>query len=214
LLREEISLMRQFLKSTAIRRFDDRWLFLTAALALVYALPPLAPPLKAEKTVEQKADAPAGPVEILRDFQLLPPEVDRIRRAILSAAMTGQIEALRVPVEMNEIPPIFAKDKVGDPVAYWKKVSADGNGREILAVLIQLFRTGYVRKATTGGELYIWPYFAEMPLDKLTAAQEVELLTLVPPSRYKTMKASGRYDHYRIGIAANGTWHFFHDHAD
>lgn len=204
--------MRQFLKTTVIRRFLGRRLFLTAALALVYALPPLAPPLKAEKTAEQKADAPMGAVEILRDFQMLPAEVDRMRRAILDAAITGRIEALRVPVEMNEIPPIVAKDRVGDPIAHWRKISGDGNGREILAVLIQLFRTGYVRKATkSDGELYIWPYFAELSMDKLTEAQEVELLTLVTPDRFKAMKASGRYDHYRIGIAANGTWHFFHD---
>ena len=45
--------------------------------------------------------------------------------------------------------------------------------------------------------------------DKLTPAQEVELLTIVPPARLKAMKASGHYDHYRVGIAHDGTWHFF-----
>ena len=207
--------MRQSQGSIAIRRLKIPTLFLAVALGLVYALTPLVPPLRAEKTAKEKADFPSGSLEILRDFSVLPPEVDRIRRAILTAAMSGDIDAMRVPIEMNEIPPIVARDKVADPIRYWRKVSGDGDGREILAILIQLFRTGFVKKhAAMGEELYIWPYFAELPIGKLSPAQQVELLTIVSPQRLKAMQASGRYDYYRIGIAQNGTWHFFHDHVD
>ena len=204
--------MRQPPRSIAIRRLRFPALFLAAALCLVHALTPLFPPLRAEKTAKEKADAPNGSVEILRDFSLLPPEVDRMRRAILTAAMSGNIEAMRVPVEMNEIPPIVAREKVADPIGYWRKISGDGEGREILAILIQLFRTGFVKKRiATGEDLYIWPYFAELPMAKLSPAQEVELLTLISPQRLNLMRASGRYDHYRLGITQNGIWHFFHD---
>ncbi len=207
--------MRKPYQSTTIRRLGILILFLTAALGLVYVLPSLVPPLKAEKRVNQKAEVQNKPVEILRDTTKLPPEVDRMRRAILAAAMSGEIASMRVPVEMNEIKPIVSLEKVADPIAHWKAISGDGEGREILATIIQLFRTGYVRKAAgTGDEIYVWPYFAEIPIDRLTPAQEVELLTIVSPARLKAMQASGKYDHYRIGIAHDGTWHYFVDQED
>ncbi len=202
--------MRKPQASPVIRRLGIPLLFLTAALGLVYALPLVIPPVKAGKTVNEKAGAQNSGAEILRDNSILPEAVGRIRAAMLSAAMSGEIEALRVPVEMNEIPPMVATEKISDPVAYWKKIARDGEGREIMAIMVELFRTGFVRKAPgTGDEMYIWPYFAEVPLDKLTPSQEVELLTLVTPDQLKAMRVSGKYDHYRIGIAHDGTWHFF-----
>jgi hypothetical protein len=57
--------------------------------------------------------------------------------------------------------------------------------------------------------LYVWPYFAEVPLDKLSPAQEVELLRLVSPAALKDMRSSGKYTHWRIVIGADGTWHSF-----
>ncbi len=207
--------MRLPYMSATIRRLGIPMLFLASALGLVYALPSSISPLKAEKRVNQKAELADKPVEILRDVRILPAEVNRTRQAILAAAMSGDIDSMRVPIEMNEIPPIVAREKVADPIAYWKTLSGDGEGREILAILVKLLRTGFVEKhAGTGDALYVWPYFAEIPTDALTPAQEVELLTLVSPSQFKAMKASGRYDHYRIGIAHDGTWHYFIDQAD
>jgi len=204
--------MRRQSKHSMIRRFKIPMLFLTAVLGLVYASPFQTSPLKAEKRVNQKAAAANEAVEILRDAAFLPPEVDRMRRAILSAASSGDIAEMRVPIEMNEIPPIVAPDKPSDPIAYWNAISGDGEGRDILATFIRLFRAGYTRNAAgTDDELYVWPYFAEMPIDSLTPAQEVELLTIVSPERFNAMKASGRYDFYRIGIGHDGTWHFFVD---
>ncbi len=55
----------------------------------------------------------------------------------------------------------------------------------------------------------MWPYFAEVALDKLSPAQEVELLRLVPPAAVKDMRAAGKYSHWRIVIGADGTWHSF-----
>jgi hypothetical protein len=178
-------------------------------------LPSLVLPLKAEKAVNQRADAAKSAPEILRDVEILPSEVNRTRRAILEAAMSGNIDSMRIPIEMNEIPPILAREKLADPIAHWRAISGDGEGREILATLVQLFRAGFFHKnAGAGDAIYVWPYFAEMPLKALTPAQEVELLTIVPPERLKAMKAAGRYDHYRIGIGHDGTWHYFVDQVD
>ena len=187
--------------------------FLAMAGMLVYGVPDLMPPLRAEKTAAEKVlPAPAvnKDVEVLRDISTLPPQVARMRGAILSAAATGEVENLRVPIDMNELPPMLAAEKIKDPMAYWREISGDGQGREVMATLIQLFRTGFARKgAGTENELYVWPYFAEMPLNALTPAQQVELLTIVPPARMKEMREKGTYDHFRIAIAKDGTWHSF-----
>ena len=202
--------MRMLQASPVIRRLGVPLLFLAVALSLVYALPSGVPAVKAGKTVIAKADTENTAHQILRDDAILPEAVGRIRAAMLAAAMSGDIEALRIPVEMNEIAPMLAKEKVPDPVAYWRTISGDGQGREIMAIMVELLRTGFVRKAAgTGDEMYVWPYFAEIPLHALTPTQEVELLTLVTPERLKAMQLSGKYDHYRIGIAHDGTWHFF-----
>ena len=73
---------------------------------------------------------------------------------------------------------------MGDPVAYWKKISGDGEGREVLAALAEILDAGYVTvplgRDLENNRIYVWPYFAEVPLRKLTPAQQVELLRLVP----------------------------------
>jgi hypothetical protein len=202
--------MRQTDKNTSIQHLTYLMLFLAAVLCLVYAFPALIPMSKAENAASGKPTQGNTAPEILRDTSILPASVARMRSTILSSATTGNIESMRVPVDMNEIPPMLGAEKVPDPVAFWKKASGDGEGREMMAILVQLFRTGFVRKTTgPGQEMYIWPYFAEVPLDKLTPAQEVELLTLVSPARMKEMRAKGKYDHYRIGIGQDGVWHFF-----
>lgn len=187
--------------------------FLALAGILVYGVPLLVPPLKAEKAPQEKALPEGGGnkvVEVLRDVSTLPPEVARMRAAILAAAASGDVEKLRVPIDMNELPPMLAAEKVGDPMAYWRKISGDGQGREVMAALIELFRAGFAKRTgKPGDEMYVWPYFAEVPIDKLTPAQEVELLTLVPPARLKQMREKGRYDYWRLAIAYDGTWHSF-----
>jgi hypothetical protein len=191
--------------------------FLAMAAGLVHGFGPAlagdkarGAPAKSEATAPMPDAEPAGKQEILRDPSALPPAVQRMRAAILTAAMSGDVEALRVPIEMNEIPPIFAKETGGDPISHLKSSSGDGEGREIMAILVEILRTGCIRKkAQTGEEMFVWPYFAEVSLKELTPGQQVELFTLVPVARAKDMIASGQYDHFRLGIAADGTWHFF-----
>lgn len=201
-----------FRHNVLIRPVHGLTLFLAAAFTLVHALILHATPVKAENNADGKASGTTDTVEILRDPNILPDSVQRIRHAMIVAAMTGEIQSMRVPIEMNEIPPIISSDKVSDPIEHWKKISGDGQGREILSILIKLFRSGFVREAPgSDDEMFIWPYFAKLPIGELTAAQQVELLTVVSPERFKMMQASGVYDYYRIGIAHDGTWHYFID---
>jgi hypothetical protein len=133
-----------------------------------------------------------------------------MRQAILRAAASGSIERLRVPIGMNELPPTFGKGRVSDPVAYLRSVSADGNGREILAILYSLLTTGYaIANPGTKNEMIVWPYHALLPPGSLTPSQEVELYRFLPPARFKEMVARGKYGFYSIGIAPDGVWHYF-----
>lgn len=162
----------------------------------------------AEKPAEKAQATPD--VRLGRDVSQLPEEVQRMRRAILEAAASGDIEQLRVPIEMNELPPFFGKDAGKDPIAHFKAVSGDGQGREILAILVELLTTGHaIRDAGTGKDMIVWPYHAEIPLDSLTPGQEVELYRLISPAALKEMREKGRYTHYRLGIGLDGVWHFF-----
>jgi hypothetical protein len=81
----------------------------------------------------------------------------------------------------------------------------------VLAALSLILEAGYVA-LPLGPDLennlhYVWPYFAEWPLDRLTPRQEVELLRLVSPAAARTMKEQGKYTHWRLVIGADGTWH-------
>jgi hypothetical protein len=147
----------------------------------------------------------------------LPAPVLEMREAILSAVASGNIEDLRHAFELNELKPDlgpeFGRDGMTDPVAYWKQISGDGEGREILAILAAVLEAGYVTvplgRDLENNSIYVWPYFAEVALDRLRASQEVELLRLVSPSAAKAMKAAGTYSSWRVAIGADGTWHAF-----
>jgi hypothetical protein len=149
-------------------------------------------------------------IQLGRDVSKLPSEVQRMRQAILKAATTGEIEELRLPIDMNELPPMFAKERVPDPIAYLKSVSADGNGREMLAILYNLLTTGYaIKDAGTKNEMIVWPYHAAIPLSGLSPSQEVEIYRFLTPARVKEMAAAGKYSYYSIGIGRDGVWHYF-----
>jgi hypothetical protein len=169
----------------------------------------------------------------------LPGAVEDMREAILSAVRSGNIEDLRYAYELNELKPDLGPDlgpdlraglgrdlgsdrgsnpgfepkPIGDPVAYWRRISGDGAGREILAILATLLEGGYVTLALgrdlENDRVYVWPYFAEVPLAGLSPAQEIDLLRLVPPARAAEMKAAGKYTYWRLAIGADGTWHSF-----
>jgi hypothetical protein len=153
------------------------------------------------------------PLKIHYGTEDLPGPVREMREMMLSAVQSGEIEELRHLYDGSDIKPDLGTLSAGDPVANWKRVSGDGNGREVLAALSLILEAGYVvlplGRDLENNRLYIWPYFAEVPIDKLTPAQEVELLRLVPPAAAKNMREKGAYTHWRLAIGADGTWHSF-----
>jgi hypothetical protein len=147
--------------------------------------------------------------KVLYDFNALPNPVKHMLEQIASAAQSGEIEALRPVFESNELKPMVATDYVDDPIAFWKKASADGTGRDVLAAMLNTMSSGYVRASQGKDEMFVFPYFAEVDLAKLTPAQEVELYRIVPPADALAMKKAGKYTGYRLGISPTGVWQYF-----
>ncbi len=187
------------------------------AFALVYAVggktteqPGGAIPAPEAPGVTGAAPAPqAATAQISYDFNALPDPVKRMLTKIASAAESGDIEAMRPVFESNELKPMVATSFVDDPIAFWKKTSADGSGRDILAAMLNVLSSGYARLGQGKDEIFVWPYFAATDLAKLTPAQEVELYRIAPPERALAMKKAGKYDYYRFGITPAGVWQYF-----
>ncbi len=147
---------------------------------------------------------------VIYDLEKLPPAVRKTRAWLIAAARTGEIDALRPAIDKKAGTPAFSFGGDPDAIRYWIDVSRDGKGREVLAELLKVLSAGYtVIDPGTKDELYIWPYHAIYPLNRLTAPQEVELLLLLNPDEARTMTDSGVYYGYRAGISRDGVWQFF-----
>ncbi|MDP2620377.1 MAG: hypothetical protein Q8P46_09400 [Hyphomicrobiales bacterium] len=152
----------------------------------------------------------ATPPEVIYDLSLLPAPVARLREQIIEAARSGDIERLRPILDGNGITPVFSFGGDTDAIQFWKDVSGDGEGRELLAIMIEVFEAGFVRVKHDGpSEIYVWPYFAEVPLSGLSPEQQVELYKLVTAQDVKDMEEFGAYIFYRAGITPDGQWQFF-----
>ncbi len=148
--------------------------------------------------------------EVITDLSQLPAPVARTRERILAAARSGELSRLVAVMQSGETLPIFSQTSGQDPITYWKSNYPDSDGVEILATLIDILEAGFVHvDAGTAQEMYVWPYFARVPLKTLTAAQKVDLFKIVTGSDYKDMLGAGTYDFFRVGIGADGSWRFF-----
>ena len=92
----------------------------------------------AEPRAKARTAAPVAGKPALPDA--LPQPVAEMREAILAAVESGDIEEMRTPLEWNELKPELADSPVADPIAHWRQISGDGEGREILAVLGEILR--------------------------------------------------------------------------
>jgi hypothetical protein len=154
------------------------------------------------------------------DFSKLPVPVQRLREQLMDAARTGDVEKLRPIIEVN--PQIGARlqtdpddpeitEPITDPVEYLKAQSGDPDGREILAILLEVLEAGFVHvDIGTPQEMYIWPYFARYPLDGLSPQQTVELFKIITWGDLEQMRSElGAYSFFRVGISPSGGWEYF-----
>ncbi len=171
---------------------------------------PGIPDLEVATEPTSQAFADADLLDIHYDPEDLPTPVRRLREQIIAAAATGNPDNLKPIIAANDVPPAFSFGHVEDPIAYLKSLSGDPEGREIMAILIEVLEAGFVHADVgTPEEMYVWPYFARYPVEALTPEQIVELFKLVYAGDYEDMKAYGYYLSYRLGIAPDGTWSYF-----
>jgi hypothetical protein len=152
------------------------------------------------------------PWNVLTDLSLLPePAHCACARSSSKPRPAGDPERLRALLGAG---PTATRLSFGDidtdPADYIRSISGDGEGLEILAILIDLLNANLVRvDAGDTGEIYLWPSFAALPLEGLTAPQRVELLRIVTAGDVEDMKAFGGYNFFRVGISPEGDWRFF-----
>lgn len=156
-------------------------------------------------------DPNAPPPEVMYDLGKLPEPVRRMHDLIVKAAKSGDIENLRPLIGQGDaMTQLSLTDIDGDAITFLKSLSGDTDGQEILAIMEEVLDAGFVHlDAGTPQELYVWPYFFAMPLDKLDARQRVELFKIVTAGDYDDMKQFGAYIFYRVGITPEGRWAFF-----
>ena len=165
----------------------------------------------AKDDVTTQPDAPDVPAEFVNDFDKLPEPVKTMRAALVEAAASGDIEKLRPLLSTGEDETqVSVGDAPEDPIAALKSLSGDPDGREVLAILLDIISTGaaHVDKGTPQ-EAYVWPYFAEKNLETLSPPEIVELYRIVTAGDVADMKEFGGYNFYRLGISPDGKWKFF-----
>lgn len=147
----------------------------------------------------------------------LPESVIEMREEILAAIHAGDaadlIKAATWSQSKSGVPVDFGPDAAGDTEGYWKRISSDGKGAEVLAVAANLLALVPARlpigKDPENTFVYVWPYLAELPPDGLSAAETVDLLRLVPHGTAEDMRKRGAWTWWRLAIAADGTWLVF-----
>jgi hypothetical protein len=168
------------------------------------------PDAPAEVVPDAATPDPASPLAIHYDNAGLPPPVAAMRQAIIAAARTGDVEALRPVIGRSTPPPLFSSLGEGDPIDILKAASGDEGGREILAILVDVLESGYaVRGEGTAQARYVWPYFAELSPDSLTPPQLVDLYRVMTSGDFDAMRGSGSYEFYRVELTADGRWLMF-----
>lgn len=156
-------------------------------------------------------DPDEPPPPVLYDPELLPEPVRRMRRLIIEACRSGDLENLRPLLGFgSDATLVMIDERPEDPIAFLRESSGDEEGHEILAILLEVMEAGFVHlNPGTDQELFVWPYFFAIPLDDLTPQQKVELFTLLTATDYKEMESFGAYVFYRAAITPEGRWLYF-----
>jgi hypothetical protein len=172
--------------------------------------PEAASPDATAKDSEPASSPPVPGPEVATDQTRVPAAVAETRARILATAATGNLDALLALMRANTPAPAFSHTQRQDPIAYWKELYPDSGGIEILGILTSILDTPPAHlNAGTSQEIYVWPYFARLPIASLTPAQKVELFRVVTGFDYKGMLERGRYVFYQVGITPDGTWRYF-----
>jgi hypothetical protein len=93
-----------------------------------------------EAPAKESVDAPLP--TIYREEADLPAPVRDKRLKLMEAARSGDMEQLRALMQAEPEAPAVAFGDPGDPIEYLKALAADAEGREILAILLEVLESG------------------------------------------------------------------------
>ena len=151
-------------------------------------------------------DVPKDGYVVSDDLGELPEAVREKREALIAAAKTGDIEALRPVFEAQKTPPNVSFGDPDDPIEHLKQESGDGEGIETLAILKKTLEAPYA--AMDGGDgtvYYVWPYFAAMTdLRDLTPEQLVDGYALLGWRGFEDQREVGGWISWRAFIDEGG----------
>ncbi|MDB5649963.1 MAG: hypothetical protein JWL62_1483 [Hyphomicrobiales bacterium] len=166
------------------------------------------------RTRKPKPELPRDLVSGARtDLGALPARVGALHAKILEAVATRDLEKLRIPVEWNEVPPIFErgtrKGPGFDPLDMLKTRSFDGKGREMLAILQAVMEAPYVSVKRGPFETYVWPSFAVTPPQNPDEKTRLHMLRCIRFADLGLRNAAGQPLIHNVRIGSDGTWHTF-----
>lgn len=164
------------------------------------------------------ASPPAAPV-IAGPFEGddgLPPRVAALRAKILEACALRDVEALAVPIQWAETPPVFSRGpdrprSFAQIVGWLKGRAFDRQGREMVAILDAVFSAPHVRITRGAFVSYGWPALAWLP--PADEAGALERWRFVRFADLGLVDAKGQPLIHRAVIGADGTWHSFLNEA-
>ncbi|HZG26887.1 MAG TPA: hypothetical protein VE079_00370 [Ensifer sp.] len=223
----------RFLKSSLAAALVPAWLALGAPAYALSDLQPATPPAAdAPTATAPAATAPAatdtkpaatsaapaagadqtkvkGPVEVSFDITKAPAAVQKTRQEIIDAATAGDVKKIAALLKANQTD-LGPDNANADPESALKDMSGDGDGLEVLSIMLDVLSTGYAHVgAGTANDMYVWPYFTQKDVKTLTPAEKVDLMRLVTAGDFADMQEYGSYNFYRVGIAADGKWKQF-----
>ena len=127
--------------------------------------------------------------EISSDFSELPEPVRAKREALIEAARSGDIDALRAIMDAQKAPPRVSFGDPEDAIAYLKGASEDDEGRQILGLLVDILDQPFAYYPESEGETnYIWPYLSELDPTALTPEQTVDAYRLLNTEQLQELR--------------------------
>lgn len=155
----------------------------------------------------------------IHDLAQLPARVAAMRAKILEAVESGDIENLRAPIEWNETPPVLGRAgdrnsqrarSFAEAIDALKARSFDGQGRETLALLAAIFDQPFARVTRGPVVTFVWPAFAVKQTPDPSSETRLAMYRCARFANIGLRNDIGLPIIERIGIGADGTWHYFY----
>jgi hypothetical protein len=171
-----------------------------------FAVAAMAAALLLAPAFAQELEIPEGGFAVSDDLSQLPDAVAVKRAALIEAAAAGDIEALRPIFEGEPAPPTVSFGGPEDAIDYLRQQSKDGEGLEMLAILLDLLDAPYAAQDGGDGEaVYVWPYLAAMEgLPDVGPADRIEGIRIAGYDGFKEIQDLGLWYWWRVYIGEDG----------